>query len=116
MLEKYLAPLEKLVNFIEIHYGVNRKLTYDNVIDKAIEIMENSLSNQEGSTPYFGWCDVKGCKEEGCSNGNAWRDTGYWTVCTLHADDYIAGKPQPKMKQAAIKKEKSRDKKTGYLP
>ena len=66
--------------------------------------------------PYFGWCDVDGCPEEGCSGGNAWRDTGYWTVCMKHAQDFRDHKPQPKMKQEAIDKENSRDKKTGYLP
>ncbi|MFH1528945.1 MAG: hypothetical protein ABIG69_20265 [Bacteroidota bacterium] len=66
--------------------------------------------------PYFGWCDIGGCENEGCSGGNAWRDTGYWTVCTNHADDYRQGKQQPKMKQKAIYRENRRDKKTGYLP
>ena len=114
MIEKYLAPLEKLVNFIEIHYGVNRKLTYDNVIDKAIEIMKNSIYMEpEGSTPYL--CDVDGCEEEGCSGGTAWRKTGYWTVCSKHLGDFQQGKPQTKMKQSAIDKENTRDKKTGYL-
>ncbi len=48
--------------------------------------------------PYFGWCDVLGCENEGCSGGNAWSDSGYWAVCTGHAQDYRDGKPQPKMK------------------
>ena len=66
--------------------------------------------------PYFGWCDVEGREEESCSGGSVWKETGYWGACTKHAYDYGMGKPQPKMKQAAIKREKSRDKKTGYLP
>lgn len=66
--------------------------------------------------PYFGWCDVDGCENEGCSGGNAWRESGYWTVCSKHADDCRAGKPQPKMKQKSIDRENSRDKTTGYLP
>jgi len=66
--------------------------------------------------PYFGWCNVEGCENEGCSGGNAWRETGYWTVCYKHADDFRNGKPQPKMQQKYIDKEKSRDPKTGYLP
>jgi len=69
----------------------------------------------EPKEPYFGWCDVEGCNKEGCSGGMAWNDTGYWTVCTEHSQDYRAGKPQPKMKQEAIDREKSRDKKTGWL-
>ena len=66
--------------------------------------------------PYFGWCDVSRCKNEGCSGGVAWRETGYWTVCSEHAASDRNGDPQPKMKQSAIKREKSRDKITGYLP
>ena len=72
--------------------------------------------NKELSEPYFGWCDVEGCDEEGCSGGNAWRDSGYWTVCYKHAQDHRDKKPQPKMKRASVEKENSRDKKTGYLP
>jgi hypothetical protein len=59
--------------------------------------------------PYFGWCNVKGCENEGCSGGSAWRESGYWTVCYKHADDYRNGKPQPPMKKAAIDREASRD-------
>ena len=72
--------------------------------------------DKELSEPYFGWCDVEGCDEEGCSGGNAWRDSGYWTVCYKHAQDHRDKKPQPKMKRASVEKENSRDKKTGYLP
>lgn len=72
--------------------------------------------DKELSEPYFGWCDVEGCDEEGCSGGNAWRDSGYWTVCSQHAQDHRDKKPQPKMKRASVEKENSRDKKTGYLP
>ena len=66
--------------------------------------------------PYFGWCDVKGCDNEGANGGNCWNDTGYWTVCSKHASDYRSGKPQPKMKQSAIDRENSRNKITGCLP
>jgi hypothetical protein len=64
--------------------------------------------NDEDSEPYFGWCDVEGCKGEGCNGGGCWRETGYWTVCDKHSTDYRAGKPQPKMKQSAIDREKTR--------
>lgn len=70
---------------------------------------------KEEYVPYFGWCDVSGCKEEGCSGGIAWRETGYWTVCSKHASSDRNGDTQPKMKQSAIKREKGRDKITGYL-
>ncbi len=64
--------------------------------------------------PYMGWCDVKGCTNEGCSGGNAWRETGYWTVCYKHSDMYRKGEPQPEMKKWAIAREESRDA-NGYL-
>lgn len=65
--------------------------------------------------PYFGWCDVDGCENEGSSGGVAWRETGYWTVCHKHFTDCHNGRPQPQMKQSAIDRENGRDKKTGYL-
>lgn len=77
---------------------------------------ELGKSSGEEYEPYFGWCDVEGCENEGCSGGNAWRETGHWIVCTQHAGEYRAGKPQPEMKQNAIDRENSRDKTTGYLP
>ena len=77
--------------------------------------LDEQVSGEEYE-PYFGWCDVNGCEGEGCSGGNAWRDTGYWTVCSKHADMYREGKQQPKMKKKAIDRENSRDKETGYLP
>jgi len=71
---------------------------------------------EEYEEPYFGWCNVDGCENEGCNGGGCWRETGYWTVCSKHSKQWREGKPQPKMKQSAIDKEKTRDKKTGYLP
>lgn len=67
--------------------------------------MEQEIIDDE---PYFGWCNVDGCENEGSSGGIAWRETGYWTVCYKHSADYRAGKPQPKMKQKYIDREKSR--------
>lgn len=66
--------------------------------------------------PYSYWpqCDVKGCKGVSCNGGGCWKDTGYWSVCPKHSREYRDGKPQPKMKQLAIKREKTRDK-NGYL-
>ena len=77
--------------------------------------MNLSPSGEKNYEPYFGWCDVSGCKNEGCSGGNAWRETGYWTVCSDHATKYREGNPQPTMKKSAISRENSRDKETGYL-
>lgn len=65
--------------------------------------------------PYFGWCDVEGCDNEGCSGGNAWRETGYWTVCSKHSAANRKGETQPKMKQEAIDRENSRGT-DGILP
>ncbi len=84
-------------------------------IKDAIEIAKQYAEETEQSH-YFGWCDVWGCLNEGCSGGNAWGDGGYWTVCVDHAQDYRDGKPQPKMKTEAVNREYSRNKKTGYLP
>ena len=103
--------------------GKNGDLIEFSLADKWIEKyadeiwkMRTEEINKELSEPYFGWCDVEGCDKEGCSGGNAWRDSGYWTVCYKHAQDYRDRKPQPKMKKASVKKESLRDKKTGYLP
>ena len=68
----------------------------------------------DGYEPYFGWCDVEGCKNEACSGGNCWRETGYWSVCRNHSSNWRAGKPQPKMKDKAIRREASRDE-DGFL-
>ena len=78
-----------------------------------IEAINKALADDY--EPYFGWCDVDGCENEGCSGGIAWRDTGYWTVCSKHSAEHRNGLEQPKMKQAAVYKESNRDKKTGYL-
>jgi len=66
--------------------------------------------------PYYGWCDVEDCDNPGCSGGDSWRESGYWTVCHKHSKECQDGMPQPKMKQSAIDRENSRDKITGYLP
>lgn len=62
----------------------------------------------EKEEPYFSWCDVKGCEKEACSGGIAWRDTGYWRVCTEHSWMHRVGKERPEMKEESIKREKSR--------
>ena len=77
---------------------------------------QTAMPTDEEYEPYFGWCDVKGCDNEGCSGGIAWRNTGYWTVCSKHSAMERSGEPQPLMKQTAIGREASRDKETGYLP
>jgi len=81
-------------------------------LQKIQDQLEKAMSEYE---PYFGWCDVDGCENEGCSGGNAWRDTGYWTVCYKHSADHRNGLEQPKMKQTSVDRENKRDKNTGYL-
>lgn len=55
-------------------------------------------------------CDVDGCPEWVEAQGGMWADTGYWCLCRIHSDAFRKGKPQPKMKQRAIKREASRNK------
>src|SRR3990172_6165415 len=93
------------------------KLAEISYIESELSALEKEVPEEkpEKYVPYFGWCDVSRCKNEGCSGGVAWKETGYWTVCTKHAASCRNGDVQPKMKQSAIKREKSRDKVTGYL-
>jgi hypothetical protein len=74
------------------------------------------VEDENGYIPYFGWCDVDGCGNEGCNGGVVWREMGYWNACDKHSADFRNGLPQPKMKQEAVDKEATRDKVTGYLP
>ena len=114
-IEKIIDDLVKEVNnplakkWATIGFKAGIKIAKEYYNQKQAEI-EN-----EPKEPYFGWCDVEGCNNEGCSGGMAWNDTGYWTVCSKHSQDYRDGKSQPKMKQTAIDREESRDKKTGWL-
>lgn len=78
--------------------------------------LKPTKEEKEEYEPYFGWCDVEGCENEGCCGGTDWRESGYWTICMEHSKDFREGKPQPKMKPEAIEREKSRDPKTGLLP
>jgi len=64
--------------------------------------------SDEEYEPYFGWCNVEGCENEGANGGGCWPETGYWTVCSKHASEYRAGQPQPKMQQKYIDKEATR--------
>lgn len=68
--------------------------------------------------PYWYWpqCDVDGCEGVSGYNGMGWRETGYWCLCSKHADAFRKGEPQPQMRQSSIDKEATRDKKTGQLP
>lgn len=86
-------------------------------VHQALNIgdVSTSLTDSDKYEPYFGWCSVDNCENEGCSGGIAWRETGYWTVCSKHSEAHRNGHSQPKMKQSAINKEKRRDKKTGWL-
>ncbi len=60
-------------------------------------------------------CDVDGCCGFVSCQGCAWRETGYWCLCSEHCAKAINGQPQPKMKRRALDREASRDKTTGIL-
>lgn len=91
-----------------IGYGLKKRFSTEEVLE-LMEAWSDHIA--ENAEPYFGWCNVKGCDDEACNGGSCWRETGYWNVCHKHSDMYRKGKPQPKMKQWAVDKEKSRDKK-----
>jgi hypothetical protein len=84
-----------------------KKLITDAIFDLANDIFSFAELEEEYE-PYFGWCNVEGCENEGANGGGCWRETGYWTVCSKHSKEFIEGKPQPPMKQWAIDKEKRR--------
>ncbi len=67
------------------------------------------MDDEDKKRDYWGACDVKGCDDIVCSQGGAWRETGYWCVCPKHAQEARDKKPQPQMKQSAIDREASRD-------
>lgn len=57
---------------------------------------------------FTNYCDVQGCGIPAASGGNCWRETGYWSICSIHSQEHREGKPQPQMKQEAIEREASR--------
>lgn len=87
-------------------------------LKEEIERLRKALKEQckindaKENDPYWYWpqCDVEDCVGVSCSGGIAWNNTGYWSVCPKHSQDYRDGKPQPQMKQSAINREASRDK------
>jgi hypothetical protein len=89
-------------------YNSPEKL-WDRVIARKL-VKESDSDSEEEYDPYFGGCDVEGCEREVANCGVCWRDTGYWTVCSKHSQEYREGKPQPSMKQWAIDREKRRGK------
>ena len=101
--EGFLLPEEHdWDEFIKIDKSLREELT-------ALE----SETEDEEYEPYFGWCDVAVCDNEGCCGGTGWRETGYWTLCPKHSSMARDGESQPPMKQASIKRESTRDKVTG---
>ena len=106
------SEYDRIMKLGEFEYLRLKKENDPYAFHRAVEMVTKLLESDE---PYFGWCDVDGCEEEGYCGGSVWRKTGYWTVCLPHFNDYTKGRPQPDMKQAAIKRENTRDKKTGYL-
>lgn len=78
--------------------------------DELLEVRGDAIEEEKEHDPYWYWpqCDVDGCEGVSGYNGMGWRETGYWCLCSKHANDFRAGKPQPKMKDSAIAKEKTR--------
>lgn len=72
------------------------------------ELLEDFRDYKEPYEPYFGWCEVRGCTNEGSSGGSCWGETGYWTICFKHGMEFRDGKPQPEMKKTAIEREEYR--------
>lgn len=85
-----------------------------NVTLAKLELAETKLKEIEDSVndPYWFWpqCDVDGCTGVSSNGGGCWRETGYWSVCFKHSQGFRNGIPQPKMKQTAILRERSRGK------
>lgn len=93
MKEQRLEILQKVAN---------GELTPEQADKQLLGLFNVSLSltdSEEEYEPYFGWCNVEGCEREGANGGGCWRETGYWTVCSKHSQEYREGKPQPPMKQ-----------------
>jgi hypothetical protein len=84
-------------------------------VEEWERLVLDKSNDEQDNEPYFGWCDVDGCNNAGSSGGMGWRDTGYWTLCSIHFKDYHDKKPQPKMKDESIKRESTRDE-DGCLP
>ena len=84
-------------------------------VEEWERLVLDKSNDEQDNEPYFGWCDVDGCNNAGSSGGMGWRDTGYWTLCSIHFKDYHDKKPQPKMKDESIKRESTRDE-DGRLP
>ena len=84
-----------------------------------IERLKGLIEQQEEeeNNPYWYWpiCDVNRCDGVSCRGGGVWEETGYWSVCPKHSQDFRDGKPQPKMKQSSIDREATRDE-DGCLP
>lgn len=84
--------------------------------NELMDLFNNSyLSANNEEEEEKSCCDVEGCEGETENGGGCWRETGYWTVCSDHSKMHRDGNPQPKMKQSAIDREKSRDPKTGCI-
>jgi hypothetical protein len=101
--------------FDKITVFESREMTRERFRQAVTELMPTKkvipspkLRKKQTYIPYYGWCDVKGCENEGCSGGMVWPKTGYWTVCYHHSAMFREGKEQPEMKKLAIEREKRR--------
>lgn len=103
---------QELFNHMQEEHGLT---LFTSELQMIVELCKPVIKKQKDDEPYFGWCEVEGCENEGANGGGCWREAGYWTVCSKHSQEYRKGKSQPKMKQLAIDREKTRDKKTGVV-
>jgi hypothetical protein len=117
MMNKYKDALEDMVQQFA-YRGVSKN-------NKPM-LYTGGMSALEGAFEALGWddqkefedgngiCDVEGCMDWTVAQGSMWAETGYWCLCRKHAQASKT-EPQPKMKQRAIDREKSR-RSDGRLP
>ncbi|HDY87314.1 MAG TPA: hypothetical protein ENH82_04260 [bacterium] len=109
--EKYYKEISSLPQNMDKHDKKMSKFDYW----ALIEFAENFHASEIGrlrDDPYSCWpqCDADECEGVSCNGGGCWRDTGFWSVCPKHSQEYRDGKPQPKMKESSIEREKRRGK------
>ena len=81
-------------------------------LEEKIDLLTQEVEVDEYG---FGTCDVNGCELESCNSGGCWIETGYWSVCSKHSEQFRSGLPVPHMKSSAFLREASR-KDDGCLP
>ena len=100
---KKSAIYDPLFELLFEQFGIRASLLQMDMIINA-----SYAVNERYEEIYREVCDVKGCTIEPTSGGNCWPESGYWRICYKHSAMAREGKPQPIMKQAAIKREMRR--------